>query len=561
MFENFPYTNFHDLNLDWIIQKLKEAQQAIETAYTPTNPPPYPVTSVNGETGAVNLDFPVDSVNGMTGDVHLYAVHDGVYIRFPDGSGDTWNIYRLLDGTHAGIQFDKDGPMQRISGTHRYDVYDENNQPPYPVASVNGQTGAVVLYTVVDSATGTHIQLPDELEKSGWSIRRMVEDNTQTGIQVNKTGPLQRIQGEYMYTVYDSANQPPYPVTSVNGETGAVVTPFAVYSAATNILSLKVPATEAEYWGIKRAVGDEIDNITLEFRLEHTNTVPEMYIKYDDGQDTVQRKLLTIDDIPSSSGVVSVNGESGVVTLNGTNLYYNANTTLNSKIDSKQDTLTFDSAPMTPSTNPVTSQGIYTALENKQDTLTFDSTPTDPSTNPVTSQGIKRAIDSKEENVNGNLAYIENGATAFNNISAGEFLYRNGDLYKAIAAITAGDPFSASNIEAVTIGGLNELNNNIATLNSNIATRTKIVFADYEASAGSISYTFTENGMYLLVGSPYDEPDTGVIMYLLNPATAAVYTAKHAIKTGSETTVTVNGLTVTISSTQAYMQYSIIKLS
>ena len=24
MFENFPYTNFHDLNMDWILQKVKE---------------------------------------------------------------------------------------------------------------------------------------------------------------------------------------------------------------------------------------------------------------------------------------------------------------------------------------------------------------------------------------------------------------------------------------------------------------------------------------------------------------------------------------------------------
>lgn len=26
-FEQFPYSNFHDLNLDWIIQKVKEAMQ------------------------------------------------------------------------------------------------------------------------------------------------------------------------------------------------------------------------------------------------------------------------------------------------------------------------------------------------------------------------------------------------------------------------------------------------------------------------------------------------------------------------------------------------------
>lgn len=52
-----PYTNFHDLNLNWIIEKIK-------TVFTPDNPPPYPVTSVNQKTGAVNLkgtDIPVSA--------------------------------------------------------------------------------------------------------------------------------------------------------------------------------------------------------------------------------------------------------------------------------------------------------------------------------------------------------------------------------------------------------------------------------------------------------------------------------------------------------------------
>lgn len=29
VFENFPYTNFHDLNLDWIISKVKELDEEV----------------------------------------------------------------------------------------------------------------------------------------------------------------------------------------------------------------------------------------------------------------------------------------------------------------------------------------------------------------------------------------------------------------------------------------------------------------------------------------------------------------------------------------------------
>lgn len=43
-----PYTNFHDLNLDWIIKQIKNV-------YNDENPPPYPVDSVNGKTGVVVL--------------------------------------------------------------------------------------------------------------------------------------------------------------------------------------------------------------------------------------------------------------------------------------------------------------------------------------------------------------------------------------------------------------------------------------------------------------------------------------------------------------------------
>lgn len=36
VFEQFPYTNFHDLNLDWILQKIKELQTELE-ALTPAS--------------------------------------------------------------------------------------------------------------------------------------------------------------------------------------------------------------------------------------------------------------------------------------------------------------------------------------------------------------------------------------------------------------------------------------------------------------------------------------------------------------------------------------------
>lgn len=145
-FENFPYSNFHELNLDWIIQKLKEA-------YSSENPPDYPVKSVNGMTGDVIIAIPsnfVQSVNGETGDVVLYR---NPLTQFPATDETRWNLFRICDGTETGIEFDENG-ASRIEGIRRIKIYDEDNPPDYPVTSVNGQTGDVQITAGVQSVNG-----------------------------------------------------------------------------------------------------------------------------------------------------------------------------------------------------------------------------------------------------------------------------------------------------------------------------------------------------------------------------------------------------------------------
>lgn len=106
----------------------------------------------------------------------------------------------------------------------------------------------------------------------------------------------------------------------------------------------------------------------------------------------------------------------------------------------KQDELTFDSAPTSGSTNPVTSGGVHTALSSKanasalsshtgnstihitgaertkwnakQDALTFDSTPKSGSSNPVTSGGVYTALSKKE--ASGTATSLINRSTAVN---------------------------------------------------------------------------------------------------------------------------------------------------
>ena len=118
-------------------------------AYTPNNPPPYPVTSVNGKTGEVSglydvnnpPPYPVTSVNGKAGEV---------------------------------------------SG-----LYDANNPPPYPVTSVDGKTGAVESYTML----GT----------------RKVFGNTDPLVFIDPDGKIGGIHDGVPYYCYSQLLTPPYP--------------------------------------------------------------------------------------------------------------------------------------------------------------------------------------------------------------------------------------------------------------------------------------------------------------------------------------------------------------
>ena len=99
--------------------------------YSPDNPPPYPVTSVNGKTGAVGglysgdnpPPYPVTSVNGKTGDVTIEG-----------GTGDAYSP----DNPPPYPVTSVNGKTGAVTG-----LYSAENVPPYPVTSVNGKTGAV----------------------------------------------------------------------------------------------------------------------------------------------------------------------------------------------------------------------------------------------------------------------------------------------------------------------------------------------------------------------------------------------------------------------------------
>ena len=121
-------------------------------------------------------------------------------------------------------------------------------------------------------------------------------------------------------------------------------------------------------------------------------------------------------------------------------------------LSGKQDTLTFDNTPSQSSDNPVKSSGIYTALDGKQDTLTFDSTPTASSTNPVTSGGIKTALDGKANN-----SIIADDFSESTSYSIGDYCIYDGALYRFTSAHSAGAWNSAHVTQVVVADELESL--------------------------------------------------------------------------------------------------------
>ena len=185
----FPWTNLHELNLDWFLSKFKQfTNNYLETTATveliPTTE--QPEVTVTGGT----LDDDTDIVDPFTFNFKLPINSSG------GGAVDSVNGKVgtvVLDKTDIGL-----GNVANVA------QYSASNPPPYPVTSVNGMTGDVIV--------------------QGGGGGDVVSVNGKTGVVVlDKTdiglGNVANV------AQYSASNPPPYPVTSVNGGTGAVTVP------------------------------------------------------------------------------------------------------------------------------------------------------------------------------------------------------------------------------------------------------------------------------------------------------------------------------------------------
>ena len=352
---------------------------------------------------------------------------------------DMWQIRRNTQGNiNRGIAFAGNGRAYIIEGSETHQIYDSENPPPYPVTSVNSATGAVILYQ------NPSVIFP-EVEDTSWRIFRNAGGTT-LGILFTD-GKIYRINSTSHFEVYDEGNPPPYPVTSVNGQTGAVQITFPVTSVngQTGAVNLQIPFVNTapeilefqtdspgDYWGMQRTTTN--GDVGIYFDSEN-NTV-KAYITYMPEDESTQQpqtfQLLTTNDIPSSSGVVSVNGKTGVVVIRATDISRTENNaetveTALARIDQKNST-----------------------QDNAISALQGDVSKIHQSIAIIADGDTHTAIQA------GQAVFVKNHRT----LATG--------LYWANSAIGTDVALTSSNLTADSNGGLNHLQSEITTLNSKL---------------------------------------------------------------------------------------------
>lgn len=444
MFENFPYTNLHELNLDWLINEINELKEG-----------------------------QVLSVNGQTGDVILYQDNDILFPAVPDNH---WSMVRSADGTTRGIMFSSDGKAYIVHGNTMEQIYSLNNQPPYPVTSVNGETGAVSLYTDNNGVIAFPTITDPNIE--GIIIGRSV-NGSPVYLQINTDGTAGIVGGPHSGEIYTTQN------TDKNV--------FALEEAG----SIETGTTNKE-WGIVREVNS--GNIGILFKLGET---PEVYLRYqDEGFPVDTLKLLTRDDIPTSSGVVSFNGQTGVVTADGNSLQMG--------------------------------NGDNRSIADAIDDIIDD-----------------------EYQMDNSITYTERGNTATQNIPLGKYVIWKNNPYISIANIASGDTLSSSNLLPLDHGIVDNLLQTvntqaaqINTLNSNIANKVTYGESYYSGDAGSHAFTLPNSTAMVLYIATYGA-DNKCAEYVLMQGSSG-NARIHAIKTDTAYTVSASGNVVTVTSTAQY---------
>lgn len=156
-------------------------------------------------------------------------------------------------------------------------------------------------------------------------------------------------------------------VLAVNGKTGVVIlTGTDINYSAGVTLNAKIDAVEAEIPTVNYPV-TSVNGETGAVVLDGTD------IKYDTNT-TIKAKIDAVEaEIPTVNyPVTSVNGETGAVVIDGTDINYDTNTTINAKIDAVQGNIPTTDNDITHYTGTPTAGSTAEAINKKLLSMTYE---------------------------------------------------------------------------------------------------------------------------------------------------------------------------------------------
>ena len=199
----FPFTSLQQLNLDWIMQQLHKILDFM------------PLNGVAGDVLQRTVDGAAwQPIAAISMDIHsLNSTTPDPADEIPIYDNDLVGNYKTTVQDVLDL-----APVQSVNGQTGDVVL---SIPTVPVTSVNGQTGDVVL--TIPTQTSDLVNDSGFVDAAGAAAAAPVQS------VAGKTGAVTLVKGDVglgnvdNVQQYSSSNPPPYPVTSVNGQTGDVI--------------------------------------------------------------------------------------------------------------------------------------------------------------------------------------------------------------------------------------------------------------------------------------------------------------------------------------------------